>query len=70
MLSKGKKLFPKASYLGVRIMHIFSLKRCLFCFVFIYFYSLFEFFIHIIFYIYVVIFSILCFESLKVVKEM
>ena len=43
-----------------------------FCLVFIYFHSLFEFFVYIIFYIYlyIVIFSILRFERAKVVKVM
>ena len=65
MLSKGKTLFPKASHLEVHIiytLHIFVKTLC--------FESFFEFFIYIIFYVHIVIFSILCFERTKVVKEM
>ena len=71
MLSKGNKLLPKASRLGVHKYFIyFRYNAVVFCLVFIYFHSLFGFFIHIIFYRYIVIFSILCFERPKVVREM
>ena len=74
MLSKRKKLFPKAPHLGVHViytLYIFAKTLC-FCLVFIYFHSLFEFiYIYIyIFYIYIVTFSILCFERPNVNKEM
>ena len=71
MPSKGKKLFSKASHLGAHIIYnLFILAKALWFFVwfFIYFHSLFEFFIKF-FYINIVIFSILCFEPPKVIKE-
>ena len=70
MLSKRKKLFAKASNLGAHIIYTLYIFTVVFYLVFIYFQSLFEFYIYIIFYMYVVIFSILCFKRPKVVKEM
>ena len=70
MLSKGKKLFPKASHLGAHIIYTLYIFTVVFCLVFMYFQSLFKFYIHIVFYVYVVIFSILCFKRPKVVKEL
>ena len=73
MLSKGKKLFPKASHLGVHIIYtLYIFAKTLWFFVWFLYISTasLSFFIYIIFYIYIVIFSILCFERPKVVKEM
>ena len=73
MLSKGKKLFRKASHLGVKTIYtlvIFAKTLSFFCLAFVYFYNFFEFFIYIIFYIFIVIFSILRFGRPEVVKEM
>ena len=77
---RGKKLFPKASHIGVHIictLHIFA--KALWFFVsFLYIstaslsflYISFSTYIYIYIYIYIVIFGILCFERPKVVKEM
>ena len=73
MLSKGKKLFPKASHLGVHIIYtLYIFAKTLWFFVWFLYISTasLSFFIYIIFYIYIVIFSILCFERPKVVKQM
>ena len=73
ILSKGKKLFPKASNWGLYIIYaLYIFAKTLWIFIWFLYISrnLFEFFICIIFYIYIVIFSVLCFERSKVVKEM
>ena len=52
------------------MLYIFLLNLCgFFCLVFIYLSSLFEFFVYIIFYIYIVIFSILRFERPKICQR-
>ena len=72
MLSKGKKLFPKASHLGVHIIYtLYIFTKTLWFFVWFLYISTacLSFFIYN-FSIYIVIFGILCFERPKVVKEM
>ena len=69
-LVKERNCLQKASNLGAHIIYTLYIFTVVFYLVFIYFQSLFEFYIYIIFYIYVVIFSILCFKRPKVVKEM
>ena len=72
-LVKEKKLFPKASHLGVHIIYMLYIfdKRCDFLFDFYIFpQPLWVFYIYNFLHIYIVIFSILCFERQKVVKEL
>ena len=57
-------------YIFIYILYIFSLKCCGFLFGFYIFPPPYWVCIYIIFYIYIVIFNILCFECPNVVKEM
>ena len=67
-LVKERNLFPKASHLGVHIIYtLYIFAKTLW---FLFGLASLSFFIHIIFYIHIVIFSILCFEYPKVAKEM
>ena len=74
MLSEGKKPFPKASHLGVHIIYtLYIFAKTLWCFVWFLHISTasLSFFIYISFSTYILaIFSILCSEHPKVVKEM
>ena len=82
MLSKGKKLFAKASHLGgVHIIYtLYIFVKTLGFFVWLlyistaslsfYIYNFLHIYIYIYIYIYIAIFSILCFKLPDVVKEM
>ena len=73
MLSKGKKLFPKASHLGVHIIYtLYIFAKTLWFFVwFLYISTASLSFLYIQFSTYIYcFFSVLCFERPKVVKEM
>ena len=74
MRIKGKKLFLKASYLGVHTIYtLYIFAKTLWFFVwFLYYSTVSEFFIYIVilFIVYIVIFSVLYFERTKVAKEM
>ena len=73
-LVKERNCFQKKSITFRSTYNIYLIcfrwNAVVFCLVFIYFHSLFEFFIYIIFYMYIVIFSILYFGRPNVVKEM